>query len=238
MKRLDVIIAEHQNISRSKAKEMIVNGWVSIQNQVITKPSFLVEGFDAVALHLPDTLYVSRGGQKLEHALSVFQLTVTDKTCMDIGASTGGFTDCLLQHGAKLVYAIDVGTNQLHPSLQNHPQIISLENTNIRTTPDLPQTELIVIDVSFISLTLVLPIVYDLLAQGGICLPLIKPQFEVGAKHLNKQGVVKDKKIVDRCLKNIEQHVTALGFHFSGKTISPITGKNGNTEYFFALRKE
>lgn len=238
MKRLDILIAEHQNISREKAKELIKKGFVSLKGKILLKSSILIENLDYVNISQPKTNYVSRGGYKLEHAISTFGIDISEKICVDIGSSTGGFTDCLLQHGATLVYAIDVGTEQLHSSLHNHSQIISLENTNIRTKPNIEQSDIIVIDVSFISLSLVLPIAFQMLNKNGICIALIKPQFEVGLKNLNKQGVVKDKKTIDKCLKNIENISLDIGFKIFGKTTSPITGKTGNIEYFLALRKE
>ena len=235
--RLDVTFAEQQNISREKAKTLITQGFVSVSGKVVTKPSFPLEATDTLSLEPQESQYVSRGGYKLAHALTQFQLDVTGKICTDIGASTGGFTDCLLQQGAELVYAIDVGTNQLHPSLQNHPHIISLENTNIRTKPDIPVCDFMVIDVSFISLSLVLPVAYEMLAPGGTCLALVKPQFEVGKKNLNRQGIVKVPGMVGKVVRQLEQQARALGFTVTGQTASPITGKNGNTEFFLALSK-
>ena len=238
MKRLDLIISDHLQISREKAQTLIKDGYVKADGKTVTKPSAKYEDTLLLDIAQPPTQYVSRGGYKLEAALAHFAINVANTTCIDIGASTGGFTDCLLQHGASQVYAVDVGTNQLHPSLHNHPQIISLENTNIRTATGLPQGDIVVIDVSFISLTLVLPVVTTLLKQGGYCLALVKPQFEAGPQHLNKQGVVKNKNIHKKVLQNIKQTATDLGLGIVGHIESPIQGKQGNTEYFLTLNKE
>ena len=236
--RLDIMLAQQHNISREKAKSLITQGLVSVSGRTVSKPSYIVEETDTISLQAQESQYVSRGGYKLAHALNQFQLDVTGLVCTDIGASTGGFTDCLLQQGAKQVYAIDVGTNQLHPSLQNHPQIVSLENTNIRTKPDIPACQFMVIDVSFISLSLVLPVAHDMLAHGGTCLALVKPQFEVGKKNLNRQGIVKVPNMVGKVVRQLEQQARELGFSVLGQTASPITGKSGNAEFFLALKKE
>lgn len=236
--RLDIALAEQQNISREKAKTLISQGLVHVTGRVVTKPSFLVTDTDTLTVEQPEQHYVSRGGHKLAHALAQFQVDVREKTCIDIGASTGGFTDCLLQHGAQLVYAIDVGTQQLHPTLKDHPQIISLENTHILSQPAVPPAQIMVIDVSFISLSLVLPVAYELLIPDGVCLALVKPQFEVGKKNLNRQGIVKRPNLITKTMRQLAQQATIVGFTVLGQTPSPITGKGGNAECFLVLKRE
>ncbi|MCL1936713.1 MAG: TlyA family RNA methyltransferase [Defluviitaleaceae bacterium] len=240
MERFDVLLSKEINISREKAKELIISGRVNLDGTVLKKPSKLLNSLGKVYISELNTKYVSRGGYKLEQAIKNFKIDVKDKICLDIGASTGGFTDCLLKHNAKLVYGIDVGTNQLNKELLNNKRVISMENTNIRNldiVSKLPKFDIVVVDVSFISISLVLPIIYKLLLQNGICISLIKPQFEVGKKFLNKKGVVNDKKAIDTCLKNIYIIASSLNFNVSIPIESSLLGKNGNKEYFYKLEK-
>ncbi|MCL2663229.1 MAG: TlyA family RNA methyltransferase [Oscillospiraceae bacterium] len=178
--------------------------------------------------------YVSRGGQKLEKALKYFEISPEGKVCIDCGASTGGFTDCLLKHGAKLVYAVDVGYGQLAWSLRTDERVITMERTNIRyVTPDMLEykPELAVIDLSFISLALVLPVVRELMTEKNEAICLIKPQFEAGKEKVGKKGVVRDpethKEVLDRFIENAEKS----GFHVKDITYSPVKGPKGNIEY-------
>jgi len=185
--------------------------------------------------------FVSRGGQKLAKALKFFEVSPEGKACIDCGASTGGFTDCLLQNGAKLVYAVDVGYGQLAWTLRNDPRVITMERTNIRyVTPDMLETkpELAVIDVSFISLKLVLPVVYKLLTHNVICpkcnyevITLLKPQFEAGKTKVGKKGVVRDPEIHKEVLHTFIQNVADSGFFVQGLTHSPVKGPKGNIEF-------
>lgn len=198
------------------------------------KPSFSVEAGQRVEiLENPLTRYVSRGGLKLEAALREFNVDPTGLVCADIGASTGGFTHCLLLHGAAKVYAVDSGTDQLHPSLQKDPRVISMENVNARYLDEttLPPVDLAVMDVSFISQTLLFPALSKILKPDGILLSLIKPQFEAGREHLSSGGIVKGEKArleaIEKVILAAKEHgLTPLKTH-----PSPITGGDGNVEY-------
>ena len=195
---------------------------------------------DEIKLCIEEIPYVSRGGLKLEKAISAFSLGLTGKTAMDIGASTGGFTDCMLKNGVTKVYAVDVGTDQLHENLKNDSRVINLEKTNIRTLPEseAEKTDFISIDVSFISLSLVLPHALRFLKDDGQIVALIKPQFEAGKSALNKKGVVKDAKIHLSVIKSVLEFSKNLGLFVSGLTYSPVRGPEGNIEYLVLLTKE
>lgn len=184
--------------------------------------------------------YVSRGGAKLEKALAHFNVLPVDKICIDCGASTGGFTDCLLQNGAKMVYAVDVGYGQLAWNLRNDPRVVTMERTNIRyVTPDMldESPEIAVIDVSFISLALVLPVVFKLLTDDSEVICLIKPQFEAGKGKVGKKGVVSDPETHREVLEAFIEHSEKSGFTLKGLTYSPIKGPKGNIEYLGHLSK-
>lgn len=224
--------------SRSRAKLLITDGRVLLNHQLCTKPSVLVSDSDIIEVE--DLPFVGRGGLKLEGAFENFKIQTENKICLDIGASTGGFTDCMLKHGAKLVYAVDVGHDQLAESLKHHRQVINLENTDIRslTVSDfdvLP--EFCSIDVSFISLKYILPSVFALLAEQAECIALVKPQFEAGKKALNKQGIVKSEKIRKQILTEITAFAGQIGFQVLNACESPIQGGTGNVEYLLYLRK-
>ncbi|MDE5791955.1 MAG: TlyA family RNA methyltransferase, partial [Oscillospiraceae bacterium] len=227
--RIDIALAERGLCqSRSRAKLLLKNGKVLLNGKVCTKPSILVEDVDKIILE--DLKFVGRGGLKLAHALQVFSVNPRNKICMDVGASTGGFTDCMLQNHAKLVYAIDVGHDQLAEKLKNNKQVINLENTDIRNlnkSSFLELPEFCSIDVSFISLIYILPSVYDLLADNADCIALVKPQFEAGRKFLNKQGVVKSEKIRQQVLQNILDFAKQTGFIIKNSCESPIQGGSG-----------
>ena len=236
--RLDTLLADTEKISREKAKELIQAGHVTVNGRIIKKPGTRCEQGIQIGLDQPKTGYVSRGGHKLEAALSYFGINVENADCIDIGASTGGFTDCLLQHGAALVYAIDVGTGQMHPTLVNHPKVISIEQINIKDFNADISSDIIVIDVSFISLKTVLPIAYNLLNPDGCCIALVKPQFEVGPSNLNKKGLVRDMVLHQKVIGDIGNAAKAIGFSLIGHTRSQLQGKkSGNTEYFYYLKK-
>jgi len=239
--RLDQYLAEQGLApSREKAKALILNGQVNVGEKTVTKPSFEVsEGAD-VRITGEVLKYVSRGGLKLEKALQVFPIDLHGRICMDIGASTGGFTDCMLQNGAKKVYAVDVGTDQLAEVLRNNPRVVSLEQTNIRylEPSDIDDAiSFISIDVSFISLTKVLPAAFGFLREAGECVALIKPQFEAGKENVGKKGVVRSEKVRQAVVKNITEFAKALGFMVMGTTVSPIRGPEGNEEYLLWLKK-
>ncbi len=246
-KRLDVVLVEKGlSPSREKAKELLKNGQVTVDGVRVQKPAFLVGEDSRVAVTGEVNPYVSRGGLKLKKAIDTFHLDMTGKTCLDIGASTGGFTDCMLQHGASHVAAIDVGTDQLVQKLREDPRVTSLEQTNIRSlTPEAlleltdwgQKADLASVDVSFISLDKVLPSLLPLLKEDGLVVCLIKPQFEAGRAALNKKGIVKDPKVHERVLKNILELASSLSLSVKGLTYSPIRGPEGNIEYLICMQK-
>ena len=238
--RLDIYLYEQKMVkSRSAAAEMIKSGSISVNGSVVTKPSFTVNDGDSVFITGEVLKYVGRGGLKLEKALDFFSIDLSGRTCLDIGASTGGFTDCMLQNGAKLVYAVDVGTDQLDEKLRADSRVISMEKTDIRNVGDsIPAVDFISIDVSFISLKLVLPSAKAHLKRGGCAVALIKPQFEAGKASLNKKGVVRDEKIRNRICSEISDFAASIGFTVGNVIISPITGGDGNTEYLIYLLNE
>lgn len=217
--------------SRSQAQRMILAGEVSAGDTVLDKPGRLIaESADVRLREMPR--FVSRGGLKLEAALKAFGISPADWVCADIGASTGGFTDCLLQSGARRVYAIDVGYGQLAWSLRQDESVISMERANIRYLESLPEpANLAVIDVSFIGLNLVLPPARTLLGQGGQIVALIKPQFEVGKGQLGKGGVVKDPEQHRQVLRNVLRQAEGVGLRCAGLIRSPVIGPAGNIEF-------
>ncbi|MEZ0276702.1 MAG: TlyA family RNA methyltransferase [Roseimicrobium sp.] len=220
--------------SREKGKRLILAGDVLVNDEPVTKAGQLVPE-DAEIRIKAQPKYVSRGGFKLEGALEHFGIDVTGKICFDVGASTGGFTDCLLQRGATKVYAFDVGTNQLVWKLRSDPRVISRENCNVRhlQKEDVPEpVDLIVADVSFISLTLVLPPAFQTLQQNGQAVVLIKPQFELSKEEVGKGGIVREKSLHEKACKKIEDFVHAQpGWEWRGLMESPIQGTDGNREF-------
>mgnify|MGYP000146223894 CR=1 FL=1 len=235
--RLDVLLVEQGLVeSRQKAQAVIMAGSVFVDGQRVDKPGTAVPNTAAIQVRGHALPYVSRGGLKLEKAMQTFPLTLDGKVCADIGASTGGFTDCMLQHGAAKVWAVDVGRDQLDESLRRDPRVVSMEQTDIRTA-DLPQVDFIGTDVSFISLKLILPHIYRLLKSGGRAAVLIKPQFEAGRSNLSKKGIVRDEKVRLRIRDEIAEFAQGCGFSVIGTETSPITGGDGNTEYLMCLEK-
>lgn len=227
--------------SRQKAKSLIENSSVKIDNISIIKPSFEVDDTIEHSVEIVDScLYVSRGGLKLEAIIKHESIDIKNKVCLDIGASTGGFTDCLLQNGAKLVYAVDSGTNQLDPRLKNNDKVISIEGFNARNISlnifDV-KPEIITIDVSFISQTLIMPLALDLLDDKGIYLSLIKPQFEVGKANIGKGGIVKDKSARKNAILRVVECAKSKGFNCTTLIKSPIFGGDGNIEYLALFKK-
>jgi len=226
--------------SGEKARRMIMAGLVYVNGQKADKPGTRIAA-DA-DIEVRKTLrYVSRGGLKLEAALAHFHLDPAGAVCLDVGASTGGFTDCLLQHGAVMVYAVDVGRGQLHYRLHGDARVINLERTHIRDLkPEQVSTpvDVLVIDTSFISLTRVLPLAWPFLRENGWCVALIKPQFETRARHLRK-GVVRDTDIRRKCVERILACAEGLpGGRILGVIESPVHGHKGNVEFLLALRKD
>jgi len=213
---------------------MLGEGIVTADGKVVTKPSFDAAD-DCVLAIVGETLrYVSRGGLKLERALDAFSLDVTGLSCIDIGASTGGFTDCLLQHGAASVRAVDVGRAQLHESIAADPRVTSFEGVNARylKPEDIGGTcQLAVCDVSFISLTLLFSAVRGLIEPEGRFVALIKPQFEAGRQNIGKGGIVKDKAVHEAVIRRVLESASACGLHCFGLCASPIAGGDGNREY-------
>ena len=234
-KRLDVLLFEKGLAeSREKARAMIMSGIVFVDGQRSDKPGNQVSSESAVEVRGQTLEFVSRGGLKLKKALAFFGVSPEGKTCIDCGASTGGFTDCLLKNGAKKVYAVDVGYGQLAWSIRSDERVVVMERTNVRyvTHEQIPEEmELAVIDVSFISLSLVLPAVRALLKDGGEVLCLIKPQFEAGREKVGKKGVVRDKATHVEVLNAFLQNAANAGFSVRGITFSPIRGPEGNIEY-------
>ena len=227
--------------SRERAKALIMAGNVFIDGRKVSKAGDFVDAAAEVTLKEQDIPYVSRGGVKLEAALDFFGVAPSGKTVMDIGCSTGGFTDCVLKGGATKVYAVDVGYGQLDWSLRNDPRVILHEKTNIRylERDRIPEMiDLTVIDVSFISLTQVLARVPDFLDDNGDVIALIKPQFEVGKDMVDKGGVIRDEAKRLSAVQKVREFSESSGFMVMGVCESPITGQKGNIEYFIHLRRK
>ena len=244
MKRIDLLIAEKGLAkSRTAAAEFIKEGRVSVCGRPVLKSSELFDEDCEIVIDYPSSLYVSRGGIKLEHALSEFGADVNGKVCLDIGASTGGFTHCLLAHGAKKVYAVDSGTDQLDISLRGDERVISRENVNARylRRADFPEKiDLIVMDVSFISQTLIYSAAADILDKGGVMITLVKPQYESDSRVRRKNGVVKDKdgKNAEAVFKKLTSCAEENGLRLEKRASSPIKGGDGNTEYLALFIRE
>lgn len=219
--------------SRSRAQAMIAEGFVLMNGKTVKKPSVAVSEGDTVTV-TEKLRFVSRGGEKLLGAIKEFAPQIEGMTCVDIGASTGGFTDCLLQHGAKKVYAVDSGTDQLHPTVAGNPRVIKMEKTNARTLTWETlgeRCELAVMDVSFISQTLLYPAVKSVLKENGRFISLIKPQFETNAKALGSGGILRDPKERKRAVDGVLKEAERQGMKLISLIPSPITGGDGNTEY-------
>lgn len=240
--RLDQVLVERGIApSREKAKALVLAGLVIVGEHRITKPGTRVDPGAPIRLKGELNPYVSRGGLKLAAALTEFGIDPAGRTCVDVGASTGGFTDCLLQRGARRVYAVDVGYGQLAWKLRQDPRVVSLERENVRLMPRerIPETvELVVVDASFISLRLLLPKAWDLLDHGGDAVALVKPQFEVGRGQVGKGGVVRDPEHRMAALEKVCDDAKDIGFAVVGTLESPVTGaKKGNVEYLVHLRR-
>jgi 23S rRNA (cytidine1920-2'-O)/16S rRNA (cytidine1409-2'-O)-methyltransferase len=236
--RLDILLTERGMVeTRNLAQRMIMAGEVRVNGEIVDRPSAQVWESDEVILQ-SQPRYVSRGGEKLDAGLLAFGLTQLDgKVCADVGASTGGFTDCLLQHGAKVVFAIDVGTGLLHWKLRNDPHVILMEKTNARFVRELPQKiELATIDASFISLKILIPVVKNWLIEEGLIIALIKPQFEAGREiSARGKGVIRDPQVHLKVLKEIVLFTYDCGFEIIGILASPIIGPKGNREFLICL---
>lgn len=239
--RLDKLLVERGLVaSREEGRKRILAGEVLVDDRPFAKAGSLIDANAPIRLRGKPLPYASRGGVKLEGALRHFQIDVRDKIALDVGASTGGFTDCLLAFGAARVYAVDVGYGQLDWKLRNDPRVVVREKTNIRhlKTGDLPEpAELATIDASFISLRLVLPAVRDLLAPRGEIVALIKPQFEVGKGKVGKGGVVRKSEEHERVIEEIRAAAASMQLDAVGVAPSPLLGPKGNKEFFIHLRK-
>ena len=239
--RLDVLLVERGlEQTRQRAQAMIMSGLVFVDGQRVDKAGTAIPNDAQIEVRGNTLRYVSRGGLKLEKAMTTFGLELDGCICADIGASTGGFTDCMLQNGAKKVYAVDVGTNQLAWKLRTDPRVVCLEKTNARTltTEQVPEAlDFASIDVSFISLKLIFPALYPLLREGGEVACLIKPQFEAGREKVGKKGVVRDSAVHLEVLEHFLEHAKENHFAVLGITYSPIRGPEGNIEYLGYLRK-
>ena len=240
--RLDVLLVQKGLApSREKAKTMIMEGNVFVDNQREDKAGTFFDPSVNIEIHGNTLRYVSRGGLKLEKAMAQFGITLDDKVCMDIGASTGGFTDCMLQNGAKKVYAVDVGYGQFAWKLRQDPRVVCMEKTNIRyVTPEDIQEPVAFssIDVSFISLTKVLLPVRNLLREDGGVVCLIKPQFGAGREKVGKKGVVRDKAVHEEVICMVIAYAGSIAFEVKNLEFSPIKGPEGNIEYLLHIKKQ
>ncbi len=237
--RLDLsLVAKGLASSRQRAQGMIMAGKVLVNDRPADKPGFGVADTDEIRITGEEIPYVSRGGLKLAAALEAFSIDVAEKICLDAGASTGGFTDCLLQNGAARVYAVDVGYGQLAWPLRNDPRVIVIERTNIRHMPGDrlgEPVDLAVIDVSFISLKIVVPAVMKFLKPCASIIALIKPQFEVGKDRVGKGGVVKDPALHERVIEDLKKFFSDAGLSVGSVVSSPILGPKGNREFLIFL---
>lgn len=238
--RLDVYLkTKNMTESRETAKQLILSSCVYVNNNLIIKPSFKVSDDDEINV-IQNIAYVGRGASKIEKAIKFFNINIVDKTAVDIGASTGGFTDYLLKNNVKKVYAIDVGHNQLHESLKADERVINLERTNFRyinVSIFSENIDLITTDVSFISLRLILPKISEISHKDTDIIVLIKPQFEAGRHNIGKNGIIKDKKIHLEVLNNIVTYCSENGLFLKDVTYSPIKGGDGNIEYLGYIKK-
>lgn len=226
--------------SREKAKALIMAGQIYVNGMKAIKPGMTVNSSDKIELRGNTLPYVSRGGLKLEKAMEVFPITLKDKVCMDIGASTGGFTDCMLQNGAVKVYSIDVGYGQLAWKLRSDSRVVNLERTNFRyvTNEQIPESiDFASIDVSFISLKLIFPALMSLLKTDGECVCLVKPQFEAGRDKVGKKGVVRERATHIEVIENVIGYASDNGFSVLNLDFSPVKGPEGNIEYLLYIKK-
>ncbi len=239
--RLDVLLVQRALASsREKAKAIIMAGSVLVNGQREDKAGTMIDVKAEITVKGNQLKYVSRGGLKLEKAMSHFDITLEGKVCMDVGASTGGFTDCMLQNGAVKVYSVDVGHGQLDWKLRNDDRVVCMEKTNIRyvVPADIDESPSFVsIDVSFISLTKVLLPVRELMTEDGEIVCLIKPQFEAGREKVGKKGVVRDPKVHEEVIRKVISYASAIGLESRDLEFSPIKGPEGNIEYLLHLKK-
>lgn len=240
--RLDQYIFEEGYApSRRRAQALIMSGIVFVNNQKADKAGTMIKDTDIVEVRGKDLKYVSRGGLKLEKAINEYGLNLTDKICMDIGASTGGFTDCMLQNGAQKVYAVDVGYGQLAWKLRSDERVKNMEKTNIRNvTEDMLDEKInfFSVDVSFISLKHIFPVAYAISTEDVIGACLVKPQFEAGKEKVGKKGVVRDSEVHKEVIENVIGYANEFGFYVHELTFSPIKGPEGNIEFLIIISKD
>jgi 23S rRNA (cytidine1920-2'-O)/16S rRNA (cytidine1409-2'-O)-methyltransferase len=240
--RLDSLVADMGLAkSRQRSRALIMEGRILVNRQPVEKPGTLVFKSDEIVLRGEEPLYVSRGGLKLEAGLNTFKLNVKGLTCIDVGASTGGFTDCLLQHGARRVFAVDVGYGQLAWKIRQDPRVAVIERMNIRYMPYDTIGELVdlaTIDVSFISLKIVVPAVLKFIRNQAAVIALIKPQFEVGKNNVGKGGVVRNPDMHNRVIADLTDFFSKIGLVRRSHVTSPILGPKGNKEFLMYLKKE
>ena len=240
--RLDVLLVEKGYIAtREKAKKMIMAGLVFVNGQREDKAGTKIELTAKIHVKKDPNPYVSRGGLKLQKAIQTFDINLEETICMDVGASTGGFTDCMLQHGATKVFSVDVGYGQFDWKLRQDARVVCLEKTNVRYITEAEITDMldfVSIDVSFISLKKVLPAVFALMKEASKIVCLIKPQFEAGRDKIGKKGVVRDPKVHQEVIESIIQTFTITGLKVLGLSYSPITGPEGNIEYLICAQKD
>ena len=241
-KRLDLALVDKGLASsRQRAQALIMAGCVLVNNRPASKAGVQVSASDRIEVKADTNPYVSRGGLKLQGALQELSLEVSERICLDVGASTGGFTDCLLQNGALRVYAVDVGYGQLAWKLRQDQRVVAIERTNIRHMPRdriSEAVDIVTIDVSFISLKIVVPAVMPFLKPDGIILALIKPQFEVGKNQVGKGGVVRNPELHEQVVQELSSFFTAKGLECANVVPSPILGPKGNREFFILLHPE
>ena len=239
--RLDqYVFEEGYTESRQRAQALIMAGIVFVNNQKVDKAGYMVKDTDKVEVRGKDLKYVSRGGYKLEKAIELYNLDLNDKICMDIGASTGGFTDCMLQNGAKKVYSVDVGYGQLAWKLRTDERVVNFEKTNIRnvTEEDLEEKiNFFSVDVSFISLKHIFPVAYAISTEDVMGACLVKPQFEAGKEKVGKKGVVRDSAVHKEVIMNVMEYANQNGFFVKELTYSPIKGPEGNIEFLIVITK-
>lgn len=240
--RLDQYIFEQGYApSKTRAQALIMSGIVFVNNQKADKAGTMIKETDIVEVRGKDLKYVSRGGLKLEKAINEYGLDLTDRVCMDIGASTGGFTDCMLQNGAQKVYAVDVGYGQLAWKLRSDERVKNMEKTNIRNvTVDMLDEKInfFSVDVSFISLKHIFPVAYAISTDDVIGACLVKPQFEAGREKVGKKGVVRDSAVHKEVIENVIGYANEFGFYVHNLTFSPIKGPEGNIEFLIIISKD
>jgi len=238
--RLDLALSNKLSISRTIAKDIIEKGQVKVDGKLAAKSGLKIDAMSEIEVEDNRQIFVSRGGFKLQAAIEEFNIDLNGLVCMDVGASTGGFSDCMIQNGAKKVYAIDSGTDQLKDALRANPAIISMEKTDIRklNPSDFDKIDFVSVDVSFISLEKILGHIYSLMNKKSSAILLVKPQFEAGIGAVNKKGVVKNPKIRCKALEKVYNYAKEVGFVCLGHIESPIKGGDGNVEFLMHVIKE